>query len=67
MRKVSIHAPLTGSDFVEVSIPSGQLEVSIHAPLTGSDLIGIFAFRGEYLFQSTPPSQGATSRHHQSR
>ena len=59
---VSIHAPLTGSDGLSIAPPGVASLVSIHAPLTGSDWHarpGRSCVRGT-LFQSTPPSQGAT-------
>ena len=37
--KISIHAPLTGSDYSTARIGL-NLTISIHAPLTGSDLSG---------------------------
>ena len=36
--KISIHAPLTGSDYYPPSLEDTELAISIHAPLTGSDL-----------------------------
>ena len=79
---ISIHAPLTGSDMFYVFCFQFQ-PISIHAPLTGSDYLAIFyVFQNKYFnprsphrerlqrerhaythkaFQSTLPSQGATS------
>ena len=34
--EISIHAPLTGSDF-DIFVAAQLLSISIHAPLTGSD------------------------------
>ena len=56
---ISIHAPLTGSDFD----PEGLLifcGISIHAPLTGSDPGSNILHIANDEFQSTLPSQGAT-------
>ena len=36
-RLISIHAPLTGSDFFQITIFRASIAISIHAPLTGSD------------------------------
>ena len=36
-KKISIHAPLTGSDLIFAAFPV-QRVISIHAPLTGSDM-----------------------------
>ena len=57
--RISIHAPLTGSDFD----PEGLLifcGISIHAPLTGSDPGSNILHIANDEFQSTLPSQGAT-------
>ena len=56
---ISIHAPLAGSDLVQID-SALKTEISIHAPLAGSDCT-IYRqwFRGR-AFQSTLPSQGAT-------
>ena len=57
--KISIHAPLTGSDgkwCPSIHMP----KISIHAPLTGSDKYGGCECFNECRFQSTLPSQGAT-------
>ena len=39
-QKISIHAPLTGSDKAELA-EQVEAAISIHAPLTGSDVIYI--------------------------
>ena len=36
-------------------------EISIHAPLTGSDVVSTIAMLDAVVFQSTLPSQGATT------
>ena len=56
---VSIHAPYAGSDGVRKVHSCGR-SVSIHAPYAGSDRRFVFLPRAGYLFQSTPPMQGAT-------
>ena len=58
---ISIHAPLTGSDSYHRK-SSFQLCISIHAPLTGSDVDKIDDLLHYVQFQSTLPSQGATSK-----
>ena len=40
IKKISIHAPLTGSDKAELA-EQVEAAISIHAPLTGSDVIYI--------------------------
>ena len=57
---ISIHAPLTGSDRGWLA-NSKTPQISIHAPLTGSDRSPIVIFRRPARFQSTLPSQGATT------
>ena len=56
---ISIHAPLTGSDFFGELYRIGA-SISIHAPLTGSDDNAIDLVCDKKIFQSTLPSQGAT-------
>ena len=34
---ISIHAPLTGCDYLGYNLPNGIAVISIHAPLTGCD------------------------------
>ncbi len=58
---ISIHAPLAGSDAVEVRVGAG-LGISIHAPLAGSDLLPRRSWLSVLLFQSTLPLRGATCR-----
>ena len=56
---ISIHAPLTGSDY-QLRRCNYVFDISIHAPLTGSDLsVSEFPLLS-FQFQSTLPSQGAT-------
>ena len=82
-QNISIHAPLTGSDGI-LATSTGQAKhfnprsphrerppvhirarivavISIHAPLTGSDLVVSLKPWIVPIFQSTLPSQGATS------
>ena len=58
--EISIHAPHTGRDQVELRELSDDVDISIHAPHTGRDLepgdITVF----ELEFQSTRPIRGAT-------
>ena len=61
MLRISIHAPLVGSDGRAGSDP-GELPISIHAPLAGSDVMLKSAFTSLLSFQSTLPLRGATSR-----
>ena len=56
---ISIHAPLTGGDFGQVGAAL-VIGISIHAPLTGGDLDLSTVFAYSVVFQSTPPSRGAT-------
>ena len=58
-RRISIHAPRTGSDRIHHATPPLR-RISIHAPRTGSDvtlLTPTFCFT---QFQSTLPARGAT-------
>ena len=59
--QISIHAPLTGSDLYRMRQGRYGILISIHAPLTGSDTV--LGYDGDILvkFQSTLPSQGATT------
>ena len=57
--KISIHAPRTGSDCVDVP-ESLIFAISIHAPRTGSDAIEGINWTGIGEFQSTLPARGAT-------
>ena len=59
-RKISIHAPRTGSDITS-SRSDGASAISIHAPRTGSDGDWIAAHPTKDLFQSTLPARGATA------
>ena len=59
VEKISIHAPLTGSDMcADPSAPA--YPISIHAPLTGSDGVRLVVKWCFPLFQSTLPLRGAT-------
>ena len=58
--KISIHAPLTGSDIPFKSL-NMILPISIHAPLTGSDDFRRDVYEAMEEFQSTLPLRGATS------
>ena len=57
--RISIHAPLTGSD-IDFAHCTSFSKISIHAPLTGSDRIYLMTKTKKQEFQSTLPSQGAT-------
>ena len=59
---ISIHAPLTGSDFYN-HMCLVIFDISIHAPLTGSDINIYPNSTAVQVFQSTLPSQGATNNH----
>ena len=59
-RKISIHAPRTGSDTFSRFVCTPQPSISIHAPRTGSDAIVTPAAAAQYQFQSTLPARGAT-------
>ena len=58
-RRISIHAPLTGSD-LPASARSRLMGISIHAPLTGSDRLSKLTSLIQSGFQSTLPLRGAT-------
>ena len=59
-RKISIHAPLTGSDVFSGGCCPATKTISIHAPLTGSDLRDLTDDMYLCVFQSTLPLRGAT-------
>ena len=57
---ISIHAPYTGGDWPAGAHEAPEVAISIHAPYTGGD--GGGHTRKKYTeFQSTPPTQGATT------
>ena len=58
-RRVSIHAPHAGGDRASFGVSAGGL-VSIHAPHAGGDGVHLDHLAGDFLFQSTPPTRGAT-------
>ena len=60
MTKISIHAPLTGSDVEDGDKCATNYLISIHAPLTGSDFFANQFPDPLMLFQSTLPLRGAT-------
>ena len=57
--RVSIHAPRTGRDQVDVVVER-LIAVSIHAPRTGRDLQTFRTSNSASRFQSTRPARGAT-------
>ena len=57
---ISIHAPRTGSDPVDVLNCFLGSSISIHAPRTGSDGGGTLRVAQRSEFQSTLPARGAT-------
>ena len=61
-RKISIHAPRTGSDLRRRGNWPSHSGISIHAPRTGSDNPGRMEEPMNYKFQSTLPARGATWR-----
>ena len=61
---ISIHAPLAGGDLESWAILS-RLWISIHAPLAGGDKLPTWTHTVTVLFQSTPPSRGATGIQYQ--
>ncbi len=61
--RISIHAPLAGSDGVEVAQTVVLANISIHAPLAGSDAGAELMVYSETRFQSTLPLRGATRQH----
>ena len=60
MDEISIHAPLTGCDFLSYTSSTIPLAISIHAPLTGCDFISVLTTGMRYIFQSTHPLRDAT-------
>ncbi len=58
---ISIHAPLAGGD-LDPAKALGLLPISIHAPLAGGDGMPVFGEAFGLIFQSTPPSRGATAK-----
>ena len=59
--KVSIHAPRVGCDKIGDTMYIKRL-VSIHAPRVGCDGFKMFEIRHHFLFQSTHPGWGATTK-----
>ena len=59
--KISIHAPREGGDMFLRRGPT-YLKISIHAPREGGDNKDKFIRIYEFLFQSTPPARGATTK-----
>ena len=57
---ISIHAPLTGCDFISTNEDFHLFTISIHAPLTGCDANPRTVHQRHKRFQSTHPSRGAT-------
>ena len=64
VRKISIHAPRTGSDGHADAVADVLPRISIHAPRTGSDLLNPFNIAKQVKFQSTLPARGATQHRH---
>ena len=60
--QISIHAPLTGSDDDLPAVTGYADAISIHAPLTGSDGWKVWPCQWRWVFQSTLPLRGATSK-----
>ena len=58
-KRISIHAPLAGSDALGQSFEKA-VGISIHAPLAGSDLRSPQTAWQPFLFLSSLPSRGAT-------
>ena len=58
--RISIHAPLAGSDERGRESLSRGSGISIHAPLAGSDVNAVSSGYRSDKFQSTLPSRGAT-------
>ena len=58
---ISIHAPRTGSDDMDVGLGSFGSDISIHAPRTGSDRLRRWLCNQTTSFQSTLPARGATT------
>ena len=59
---ISIHAPHAGGDRTAYLFLDA-LEISIHAPHAGGDPCGAGSSFALFVFQSTPPMQGATRCH----
>ena len=59
--RISIHAPLAGSDDFVFLCRSQHFVISIHAPLAGSDYRDLQAAIDDVEFQSTLPLRGATN------
>ena len=59
-RKISTHAPRTGSDTLLYVYDKSQNIISTHAPRTGSDEDVTHWFRRSWRFQPTLPARGAT-------
>ena len=59
IKRISIHAPRTGSDPTPAPVPD-TTQISIHAPRTGSDGRASTSTRFASRFQSTLPARGAT-------
>ena len=57
---ISIHAPRTGSDPLQIRNAAAKMKISIHAPRTGSDDDILGNGGGNLIFQSTLPARGAT-------
>ena len=58
---ISIHAPFAGGDQMSSGL-SWLIDISIHAPFAGGDNMVMHLTILFIVFQSTPPSQGATAR-----
>ena len=56
---ISIHAPRTGSDSIQIARIMYEV-ISIHAPRTGSDDLLATSVESLAIFQSTLPARGAT-------
>ena len=59
-RRISIHAPRTGSDVHAQALHDVRHRISIHAPRTGSDREAMDYVEYLTAFQSTLPARGAT-------
>ena len=60
-KRISIHAPRTGSDDKGQHGLTMSDCISIHAPRTGSDDVALLSGRNSNQFQSTLPARGATN------
>ncbi len=56
---ISIHAPCGGGDQA-IADCAQAYGISIHAPCGGGDALRRSRHHGSFLFQSTPPAEGAT-------